>query len=523
MRMRCYLWPCNLPNDLFCKCGAGLTLSHLFNCNRFISYRSTLHDAVRDQIHAMCNSYHIESFVEPLLRSLDINESVRDSEYGKRRADVVVPSFDDVMNVVDVVTVDYPPLMTPNCTKKSSSQKNSNSKNDQRAVKNTKLSKNVPRCSSCHKVGHKKNSKKCENYQNSSISYSVTAAAAELNNLEFNLPPKDECTAEDNDAVMLDIPLEASQIDNCAICNEKAERYILKNNLYVCHVFTPKKQPKNKTVRKLLLRGRYGSGKNALFSSDLAPVTDETVNQLVDLHPAEFLNLDKPSASQFWKQNPLSEKEVETAIFRLPSGKAPGPSGITFDMLKSVCRQNSFIIKDLCSFFQDVLTMKIVPPKELSASRLVALTKPNGKVRPIAIGEAIYRLMSSVIFNRVSTKAKEYFSPFQYGIKTIDGASVAALTSDLFFNCHENSCIFNLDFKNAFNSVKRDSIWKEIKSNFPELETFFYRFYGNSSDLIFNSFNLDSLSGVKQGDPLGPFFFCLAIHPILKKIKRRKF
>ncbi|KAL0204746.1 hypothetical protein P9112_000053 [Eukaryota sp. TZLM1-RC] len=106
MRMRCYLWPCNLPNDLFCKCGAGLTLSHLFNCNRFISYRSTLHDAVRDQIHAMCNSYHIESFVEPLLRSLVINESVRDSEYGKRRADVVVPSFDDVMNVVDVVTVD---------------------------------------------------------------------------------------------------------------------------------------------------------------------------------------------------------------------------------------------------------------------------------------------------------------------------------------------------------------------------------------------------------------------------------
>ncbi|KAL0214944.1 hypothetical protein P9112_007128 [Eukaryota sp. TZLM1-RC] len=238
-------------------------------------------------------------------------------------------------------------------------------------------------------------------------------------------------------------------------------------------VFTPKKQPKNKTVRKLLLRGRYGSGKNALFSSDLAPVTDETVNQLVDLHPAEFLNLDKPSASQFWKQNPLSEKEVETAIFRLPSGKAPGPSGITFDMLKSVCRQNAFIIKDLCSFFQDVLTMKIVPPKELSASRLVALTKPNGKVRPIAIGEAIYRLMSSVIFNRVSTKAKEYFFPFQYRIKTIDGASVAALTSDLFFNCHENSCIFNLDFKNAFNSVKRDSIWKEIKSNFPELETFF--------------------------------------------------
>ncbi|KAL0205071.1 hypothetical protein P9112_000378 [Eukaryota sp. TZLM1-RC] len=127
MKMCCYSWPCKLSNDMFCKCGAGLTLSHLYN--RFITYRSTLHDAVRDQIHAMCNSYLIESFVEPLLRSLDINENIKNSEYGKRRADVVVPSFDDVLNVVDVVTVDVcgknalrnaqsevSPLMIQNCT-----------------------------------------------------------------------------------------------------------------------------------------------------------------------------------------------------------------------------------------------------------------------------------------------------------------------------------------------------------------------------------------------------------------------
>ncbi|KAL0224452.1 hypothetical protein P9112_003842 [Eukaryota sp. TZLM1-RC] len=106
MRMRCYLWPCILLNDLFCKCGAGLTFTHLFNCKRLISYRFTLHNAVRDEIHAMCNSHYIESFVESLMKSLDINENVRYSKYIKRRADVVVPSFNDVLNVVDVVTVD---------------------------------------------------------------------------------------------------------------------------------------------------------------------------------------------------------------------------------------------------------------------------------------------------------------------------------------------------------------------------------------------------------------------------------
>ncbi|KAL0219894.1 hypothetical protein P9112_005547 [Eukaryota sp. TZLM1-RC] len=67
---------------------------------------STMNDAVKNQSHTMCSSYHDESFVEPLLRSLDINESVRDSKYKKRRADAVVPSFDDVLNVLDVGTVD---------------------------------------------------------------------------------------------------------------------------------------------------------------------------------------------------------------------------------------------------------------------------------------------------------------------------------------------------------------------------------------------------------------------------------
>ncbi|KAL0210902.1 hypothetical protein P9112_009200 [Eukaryota sp. TZLM1-RC] len=43
----------------------------------------------------------------PMLNeNLDINGNDRDSEYEKRRADVVVPFFDDVLNVVDIVTVD---------------------------------------------------------------------------------------------------------------------------------------------------------------------------------------------------------------------------------------------------------------------------------------------------------------------------------------------------------------------------------------------------------------------------------
>ncbi|KAL0248772.1 hypothetical protein GEMRC1_004006 [Eukaryota sp. GEM-RC1] len=58
----------------------------------------------------MCKSYKIESFVEPLLRSLEpsnnCNVEKQKNFFGKRRADVVVPSSLDKLFVVDVVSVD---------------------------------------------------------------------------------------------------------------------------------------------------------------------------------------------------------------------------------------------------------------------------------------------------------------------------------------------------------------------------------------------------------------------------------
>ncbi|KAL0211599.1 hypothetical protein RCL1_005225 [Eukaryota sp. TZLM3-RCL] len=74
MRLRCFLWPNNLPHELVCKCSQRLTFHHLFNCKYFITYRSVLHDGVRDQLRAMCKSHKVESFVEPLLRKLAENE-----------------------------------------------------------------------------------------------------------------------------------------------------------------------------------------------------------------------------------------------------------------------------------------------------------------------------------------------------------------------------------------------------------------------------------------------------------------
>ncbi|KAL0215904.1 hypothetical protein P9112_008088 [Eukaryota sp. TZLM1-RC] len=270
----------------------------------------------------------------------------------------------------------------------------------------------------------------------------------------------------------------------------------------------------------MCLRGRYGSAKKSIFSSEFTEPYDDTMRKLKNLHPVENFCWPKPKICKLWTDAPINSSEVQTAINHLPKGKAAVSSGISFDILKSACRKAPEICDDLAEYFQNMVCLNTIPPTELVAARLIALVKPgNGKkpdgIRPIAIGKSITRLFASIVFYRVASKAAKFLAPFQFGIRTIDGASVAALTSVLFFSSNNQNYIFDLDFKNAFNSVHRSAVYDVTHKEFSELSSYFYLFYGKTSELIYGSYTLFSCSAVKQGDPLGPLLFCLAIHKSL--------
>ncbi|KAL0227067.1 hypothetical protein P9112_014391 [Eukaryota sp. TZLM1-RC] len=77
----------------------------------------------------------------------------------------------------------------------------------------------------------------------------------------------------------------------------------------------------------------------------------------------------------------------------------------------------------------------------------------------------------------------------------------------------------SLDFSNAFNSLSRCSIHGSLLEYMPELMPYFQSTYSTNPNLHFGNSILSSSSGVKEGDPLGPLLFCLAIHPILLQIQ----
>ncbi|KAL0216282.1 hypothetical protein P9112_008466 [Eukaryota sp. TZLM1-RC] len=395
MRMRCYLWPCNLPNDLFCKCGAGLTLSHLFNCSRYISYRSTLHDAVRDQIHAMCNSYHIESFVEPLLRSLDINESVRDSEYGKRRADVVVPSGCLQEKCLEKCSIRSIPL------------------DDSELYKRKKYANPLKELKHVRHV----------DYQICPFAISLYGRLGKtaLNFIDDfeNLVKKRMNKHFDRrlwlNRIVFTIFKSIPKMISKALMSVSAhyENIAAVRNCFK-KKFGNRKIVKSKICRKLCLRGRYGAAKQSLFSSSLADANSDTLEKLQKLHPQENFKCSKPEVCPFWIENPITAIEVHKAIQKLPKGKAAGPSGISFDLLKIACSSAPEIADDLAHYFQQLIVLKINPPFELLAARLIALVKPgNGikpdGIRPIAVGESLSRLLASIVFDRVKDKASTFF------------------------------------------------------------------------------------------------------------------
>ncbi|KAL0214108.1 hypothetical protein P9112_006292 [Eukaryota sp. TZLM1-RC] len=112
MRFRCFLWPNNLPNHLTCKCGKPLLFTHLLNCKHFITFRSKVHNNVRDQIYVMCKSYQVNSFLEPLLSKLILDDPNIDStrynraSMGLTRDDLVVPGLNGSFTILDAMSID---------------------------------------------------------------------------------------------------------------------------------------------------------------------------------------------------------------------------------------------------------------------------------------------------------------------------------------------------------------------------------------------------------------------------------
>ena len=109
-----------------------------------------------------------------------------------------------------------------------------------------------------------------------------------------------------------------------------------------------------------------------------------------------------------------------------------------------------------------------------------------------------------------------------YGVGCPGGVEVVAHSLRDTLKKHEKSkfALLKIDFRNAFNEVSRDHFVKSTCEMFPEMTSWTEWCYGSPTMLLYDHKHIiESSSGVQQGDPLGPLYFCCGLMRLVNQIR----
>jgi len=81
----------------------------------------------------------------------------------------------------------------------------------------------------------------------------------------------------------------------------------------------------------------------------------------------------------------------------------------------------------------------------------------------------------------------------------------------------QDRAMVKLDFCNAFNSIRRDSVLEAVSRHVPERLPLVLSAYGVDSLLHFGEFLITSSEGVQLGDPSGTLLFSLTLADVLNE------
>ncbi|UOH80526.1 hypothetical protein LQV05_003180, partial [Cryptococcus neoformans] len=273
-----------------------------------------------------------------------------------------------------------------------------------------------------------------------------------------------------------------------------------------------------KQVIKLVENGRLGAAERVLEEdASVAELDQGVIDQLIAKHPkgpsCPFGNAVGPT--------PGKAPDIDTIQKALDSFKldtAPGVSGWSVPLLKTAAKREP--VKQFLQLLCAAIANNTAPGRSmLRTSRLIPLKKDDGSIRPIAVGELLYRLCAKALI--ISHFQPDFLLPFQLGVKSIGGVEpIVRLTERVLEGSAgaEFSFLASLDASNAFNRVDRAEMAAAVKTHAPTLWRTCKWAYGDSSDLVCGDKVLQSSQGVRQGDPFGPLFFSITLRPTLNAL-----
>ncbi|KAJ0535737.1 putative RNA-directed DNA polymerase [Helianthus annuus] len=228
---------------------------------------------------------------------------------------------------------------------------------------------------------------------------------------------------------------------------------------------------------------------------------------------------------------PFTLTEIKEAVWSCDGDRAPGPDGFNFKFLK---RCWNGVQNDFLALFEDFYHRAVLGPG-CTSSFIALIPKSNDPMgfrdfRPISLVGCVNKVISKVLVSRLKNVVGKLVSPeqttFLAGRCITDGPLVLNELLGWMKKAKKKGMFFKVDIDKAYDSLNWGFLDRVLEQmNFPSLWRKWVMAVVTSaraSVLINGSPTHEFIChrGLKQGDPLSPFLFVLAMEALTGCMKR---
>ena len=271
-----------------------------------------------------------------------------------------------------------------------------------------------------------------------------------------------------------------------------------------------------RAIRLMREDGQFGKAAKTLSSVGVAPLTDDTVEQLRRLHPVSPLPDGVPISDL--NRFIIAQEQLPGIIRSFPKGTGCGRSQLRAqhlqDMLAARHPRFTGSFAAMLQILADGGAPLVLGPF-IAAAPLTPLLKKDGSIRPVAVGEVWRRIISKYALRAVMADISEMLAPMQCGIGIPNAVEAILLGFNNVFNGQDaqervydpgggeafspNLYALLMDFTNAFNSVNRNTIFGEVEKWCPKILAWVQYTYGQAAYLFVGDTHFTCTTGVQQG------------------------